>query len=337
MVVPAAARTNAPAYPPVSVIMPIRDEARHLRDAVTRVLAQDYPGALEVVLAVGPSRDDTQAVAEALARTDPRVRWVPNPSGATPAALNAALAGARHDVIARVDGHALLPDDYLRTAVATLDETGADNVGGIMAAEGESPFEQAVACAMTSWLGVGGARFHTGGEAGPVDTVYLGVFRRAALERVGGYDERFTRAQDWEMNFRIRETGGTVWFTPDLRVSYRPRSSLRALSRQYFQYGQWRRAVMRRHRGTVSARYLAPPAAVTLVLAGTALGLAGHRLGFVLPCRLRRGDRRGVRAQRPSAGCACVGLAPRRLRDHARLVGRRVPAVARRGRHRHRH
>ena len=118
----------------------------------------------------------------------------------------------------RVDGHALFPADYVRTAVEVLTETGADNVGGIMAAEGTTPFEQAVARAMTSRLGVGSARFHTGGEAGPADTVYLGVFRRSALERVGGYDESFLRAQDWEMNLRIRRSGGLVWFTPRLRV-----------------------------------------------------------------------------------------------------------------------
>ncbi len=270
-------------WPALSVIMPIKDEARHLRDAVAHVLGQDYPGQVEVVLAVGPSRDDTRAVAAGLAAEDARVRFVDNPSGRTPAALNAALQAARHDLVARVDGHAILPPDYLRVAVSTLRETGADNVGGVMAAEGVSDFERAVARAMRTRLGVGGARFHTGGEAGPADTVYLGVFRRAALERVGGYDERFARAQDWELNFRIRETGGTVWFTPAMQVSYRPRSSVRALARQYFDYGTWRRAVMRRHPETVSLRYLAAPAAVVAVTAGTALGLAGRRIGWLVP------------------------------------------------------
>ena len=119
------------------------------------------------MLAVGPSKDRTQEVAEALAAEDPRVRVVPNPTGRTPNALNAAIAASRYDIIARVDGHAMLPPDYLRVAVETLEATGADNVGGIMAAEGITPFEQAVARAMTSKIGVGGARFHTGGEPGP--------------------------------------------------------------------------------------------------------------------------------------------------------------------------
>jgi succinoglycan biosynthesis protein ExoA len=127
---------------------------------------------------------------------------------------------------------------------------------------------------MTSRLGVGSAAFHTGGEAGPADTVYLGVFRREWLTRMGGYDPRFVRAQDWELNHRIREAGGLVWFSPRLRVAYRPRPTLRALARQYRDYGRWRRVVARTHSGTINARYLAPPAA----LVGFVGGLGG---GFV--------------------------------------------------------
>src|SRR5204863_6472058 len=163
-----------------------------------------------------------------------------------------------------------------------LEETGADNVGGVMAAEGTTAFEQAVARAMTTWLGVGSSRFHTGGEAGPADTVYLGAFRRAALERVGGYDESFLRAQDWEMNLRIRRSGGLVWFTPRLRVAYRPRADLRSLARQYRDYGRWRRVVMRQHAGSATMRYLAPPAAFVAVVAGTAAGVGGLALGRAL-------------------------------------------------------
>jgi succinoglycan biosynthesis protein ExoA len=271
------------AHTPVSVIMPVRDEQRHLAEAVGHVLAQEYTAEVEVVLAVGPSRDATGEIARSLAAADPRVTVVANPSGLIPAANNVAIKASRHPIVARVDGHALIPPGYLRQAVATLQETGADNVGGIMAAEGVTPFEQAVAWAMTSPAGVGSARFHTGGQAGPADSVYLGVYRRTALEQVGGYDESYLRAEDWEMNHRIRQAGGLIWFQPGLRVTYRPRATVAALARQYFHYGRWRRVVSRQHAGTINLRYLAPPATVLAIAVGLVAGLAGLGGGVLGP------------------------------------------------------
>jgi glycosyltransferase involved in cell wall biosynthesis len=260
-------RPPIPADVAVSVVLPVLNEERHLRVAVGSILGQDYAGDLEVVLALGPSRDKTNAVASELA-TDPRVRLVDNPTGRTPNGLNLAIRASRYPVVVRVDGHSVIPPHYVSRAVALLARTGADNVGGLMSASGVTIVEKAIAVAMTSRLGVGNAPFHVGGGEGPADTVYLGVFRRTALERVGGYDEAFTRAQDWEMNYRIRETGGQVWFSPELSVSYRTRSSLVALAKQYFHYGRWRRQVMRTHPDSVNLRYLAPPLAVLGVVAG---------------------------------------------------------------------
>lgn len=262
-------------YPHVSVVMPVVNEERHLRASVQRILGQDYPGDLDVTLAVGPSRDDTAGVAAALAADDPRVRVVDNPSGATPSGLNMAIGASQGDIVIRVDGHAMIPADYVRTAVEVLERTGADNVGGIMAAEGTGDFERAVAAAMTSRFGVGDASFHVGGEEGPALTVYLGCFRRSALERVGGYDETMERAQDWELNLRIRESGGIVYFTPDMRVTYHPRHSLRALARQYHDYGRWRREVANRHPSTISLRYLAAPVTVAAIAGGLVVSTVG--------------------------------------------------------------
>jgi hypothetical protein len=136
---------------------------------------------------------------------------------------------------------------------------------------------------MTSPAGVGSARFHTGGRAGPADSVYLGVYRRAALERVGGYDESYLRAEDWEMNHRIRQAGGLIWFQPRLQVTYRPRATVTALARQYFHYGRWRRVVARQHAGTINLRYLAPPVTLLVIVAGLAAGLAGLAGGVIGP------------------------------------------------------
>jgi glycosyltransferase involved in cell wall biosynthesis len=263
--------------------MPVLNEARHLADAVARIMAQDYQGELELVLALGPSRDRTAKIAAELAAKDPRIITVSNPTGRTPHGLNIAIKASQYSIIVRVDGHSLLPTDYVRIAVEAMDASGADNVGGVMAAEGVTDFEKAVARAMTSKFGVGNARFHTGGQAGEVETVYLGTFRRNALERVGGYDETFVRAQDWEMNHRIRQSGGRIWFTPEMRVTYRPRPNLKQLAKQFFFTGRWRRVVGREHQGTLNLRYLAPPIAVMGIIIGTLAGALGFWPGWILP------------------------------------------------------
>lgn len=267
---------------PVSVILPVLNEERYLEATVRSITTQDYDGEIEIVLALGPSRDQTNKVAATLSNGDKRITLVENPSGRTADALNRAIAASTAPVIVRVDGHSLLPAGYIREAVATLVRTGAVNVGGVMAAEGVTPFERAVAAAMRSKIGVGGASFHVGGVEGPADTVYLGTFLRSAVEAVGGFDPHFIRAQDWEMNYRLRERGGLVYFNPRMHVTYRPRPSLRALAKQYFEYGRWRREVARSHKGTINARYLAPP----ITLLGTVFGLIAsliHPLFLVLP------------------------------------------------------
>ena len=270
------------AYPGVSVILPILNEERDLAASIESILQQDYPGEFEVILALGPSRDRTNEIARALHEKDTRVVLVDNSTGRTANGLNAAIKKSKYPIISRIDGHAEISINYLKKAVEIMEKTGAVNVGGVMAAVGKTNFEKAVATAMRSPLGVGSSRFHIGGTAGPADTVYLGTFKKEALVAAGGYDERFTRAQDWELNYRLRKDGGTVWFDPELQVTYRPRSNLAKLAKQYFQYGTWRRAVSRNHKGTTNYRYLAPPTAVLINVISLALGLSLGKI-FLLP------------------------------------------------------
>jgi succinoglycan biosynthesis protein ExoA len=271
--------------------MPVLNEERHLEAAIRRVLDQDYPGELEVILAVGPSSDHTHEIAKALAAADPRIRVVDNPAARTPAALNLGIAAAKHEIIVRVDGHGELTDGYIKRAVELLNETGAANVGGVMDAQGTTPFEEAVAVAYTTRLGLGGSAFHLAeSPAAEAETVFLGVFRKDALVAVGGFDESMHRAQDWELNYRLRTSGHKIWFSPELRVLYRPRSTLRALVKQMYETGRWRRELVRRHPETATVRYLAPPLTLLGVLAGSIGGLLGVmtgsrllRLGFLAP------------------------------------------------------
>ena len=284
----------------VSIVMPAADAAGSIVDSLRAVLAQDYPDIVDIVVAAA---DD--ATADAAARAE--VTVIPNPSGSTPAGLNRAISASRGDVIVRVDAHSIIPPDYVSRAVRTLEETDAENVGGMQVPVGTSFWERAVAAAMSSPAGSGDARYRIGGPAGPVDTVYLGVFRRSVLEDIGAFDETFRRHQDFELNQRIRTAGGVVWFDPELRVEYRPRASLSELARQYFGYGVWKRSFSRTHPGSLQLRQLAPPILVIAVTASLGLSLVspwfllipgGYSVGLIAA---------GV-VSVPKAGVAAVGV-----------------------------
>ncbi len=263
------------ALPGVSYVMPVLNEAPYVRGAVERLLAQDYGGQYDITLAVGPSTDGTEEVVAELAREHSNVRVVPNPAASTSAGLNAAIRASSYPIVIRVDAHSLLPPEYTRIAVETLQRTGADNVGGLMDARGTTPFEKAVARAYRSRIGLGGTQHHVGGKEGQAQTAYLGSFRRDRLEAVGLFDEGVRRGQDWELNRRLRAAGGTVWFTPRLVVTYQPRSSIRSLINQFFATGMWRGELVRRFPSANSLRYFVPPVLVVLLVASIILGLLG--------------------------------------------------------------
>jgi len=268
--------------------MPVLNDVLHVRAAVTSLLSQDYAGPFDVTLALAPSIDGTEELVAELAELDPRIRVVPNEIGSTPAGLNAAIRASAYPVVIRVDAHSVLPRDYARVAVETLERTGADNVGGVMDAQGTAPFQRAVARAYGTRIGLGGTPLHVGGPEGAAETVYLGCFRRDSLLRAGLFDETIKRGQDWELNRRLREQGGTVWFTPRLRVVYRPRPSLSRLARQMLSTGMWRGELARRFPADNGIRYFVPPAMVLLVFGGVVVGLAGFvapwlLLGWIAP------------------------------------------------------
>jgi succinoglycan biosynthesis protein ExoA len=288
-------QTDGQPLPGVSYVMPVLNEVTEVRAAVQSLLDQDYAGAFEVILALGPSIDGTNELVAEMSAADPRIRAIENPVGSTPAGLNVAIRASVHPVVVRVDAHSVLPSDYTRVAVRVLQESGADNVGGIMHAEGRTPFESAVALAYGSRVGLGGTPHHVGGQAGPAETAYLGVFRRDRLFEVGLFDEGIKRGQDWELNRRLRQTGGTVWFTPELVVTYRPRPSLRRLVRQFVATGLWRGELARRFPANNGLRYFVPPAMVAAMALGIVAGIVGivgaatgtawawALLGFVVP------------------------------------------------------
>lgn len=252
----------------ISFVMPVRDEEAYLQTAVESVFAQEVPGKMELVLAIAPSKDRTLEIAKELALRFPGLQIVENPKAITPAALNLAIAQSQYEVVLRVDAHSELSEGYAKLALEILNETGAGNVGGMMVAKGKSDLQSAIAFAYNNRVGLGGGAFHVGGKAGPVETVYLGVFRKSVLDEVGGFSETWIRGQDWELNQRIIKAGHKVWFDPRLQVGYYPRATFTELAKQFFKTGVWRGALTRENPGDGAARYWVPPLLVASILFG---------------------------------------------------------------------
>lgn len=249
--------------------MPVLNEEGYLESAVRTILAQDYAGEKEIVLALGPSTDHTNDIATRLAAEDPRVVLVANPERDIPIGLNLAIAQSSYPVIVRVDAHSELTSDYTRLGIAALRRERAANVGGVMQATGSTKVQRVIAAGYNSPYGLGGGAYHGDGTPGPSESAYLGIFRREALDAVGGYDPFIRRGEDWELNLRIRQAGGLVWFEPALGVTYWPRASFANLSKQFFATGAWRAVITKRHPGETPWRFYMPG---TLIL-GLALSL----------------------------------------------------------------
>lgn len=274
------------AAPAVTVIMPIRNEGSFIERSLGAVIAQDLPsGRMEILVADGRSTDDTRARIAELARRYPEVpiEVIDNPGGIVPTGMNVALRRARGEVVVRVDGHTIVEADYARRCLEALERTGADCVGGRMDAVADAAFGRAVSLATSSPFGVGGARFHYSPREEDVDTVYMGAWRRDVFRRLGGFDEEMVRNQDDELSYRIRERGGRIVLDPAIRSRYYPRSTLRTLWRQYFQYGYWKVRVMQKHPLQMRARHFAPPALAAALALGALLApfAAPIRLGFL--------------------------------------------------------
>jgi succinoglycan biosynthesis protein ExoA len=257
--------------PIVSIIMPVRNEREHIGDSLDAALGQELDVPFEVIVADGASTDGTRELLDERARRDPRLRVVDNRDGGTPTGLNRALEHVRGRYFVRLDGHSVAPRDYVAHLVELLEAGECEAVGGIVRGVGTSLFGEAVAAVHSSRLAIGNAKHHYASEPVYVDHVAHGAYVTELARRIGGFDERFARNQDYEFDYRFQLAGGRILLEPRASFDWRVRETPAQLARQYFQYGYWKFRALRAHPSSLNARWLVPPAFVATVLVGSAL------------------------------------------------------------------
>lgn len=246
----------------VSVIMPCREEEKHIARALGSILANDYPqDHLEVLVVDGMSADGTRKIVAEFARRYPFVKLLDNPKGITPAALNIGITSARGDIIIRVDAHSTYPADYVANLVAWQKKTGADNVGGVwrIIPGSNGPMARAIAVGLAHPFGVGNAHYRIGAsEPRWVDTVPFGCYRREVFTRNGLFDEEHVRTEDDEFNLRLRKNGGRSLLVPEIIIDYYARENLPKIWRMYYYYGYFKPLVAKKLGLVLSLRHVIP-------------------------------------------------------------------------------
>jgi glycosyltransferase involved in cell wall biosynthesis len=263
--------------PDVTIIMAVRNELLTIEEALDSALRQVCRYVLEVVVADGCSDDGTAEVLTRRVAADPRVRVVANQSRTTAAGLNAALAAARGQYWVRLDGHSVLPPDYVARLVDHIRAGRCEAAGGVVRARGTTRFGRAVAAAQDSRFGIGNASHHYATREGFVDHVAHGAYRVDRSRSIGGFDEALIRNQDYDFDFRYRANGARILIDPSIEFHRQARETPAALMHQYYQYGYWKYVVFRRHPTSLHVRWLAPPTLVAALGIGTLT--SGSRFG----------------------------------------------------------
>jgi succinoglycan biosynthesis protein ExoA len=278
--------------PVVSIIMPVRNEARYIGRSLESVLKQDYPPELMKILIVdGISSDSTREIVNQVIDRQkqevdgkiPSIALLDNPGHTVPIALNIGLRNSRGDVIIRVDGHCEIPSNYVRRCVELLKKTKANNVGGITYSIGETYISRAIAEAMRSPFVIGNSRFRYSSKPGYVETVFPGAWPREIFDRIGKFDERLIRHQDYEFNVRLRNAGGQIYFSPELKIRYYSRANFVSLAKQYFQYGYWKAQVSKESPDAFRIRHFAPVLLTLAAFTGAVISplWVGFRIAYL--------------------------------------------------------
>lgn len=259
----------------VSIIVPLRNEEQYIEQCIQSLLNQSYnKDKMEVIFVDGISEDKTSQIIQEYIKKYPNlIRLYNNPNRTVPFAMNIGIKNAQGKYVVRIDAHSEYAKDYIEQCIYYLEKTHADNVGGPMIADGKNTIQKVIAASYYSPFALGGGKFHDMDYEGYVDTVYLGAYKKETLMTIGLYDEKFTRNQDDELNYRLIKNNGKIFMTNKIKSTYFPRASYKKLFSQYFQYGEWKVAVIRKHGMPTRISHLIP--AIFVLFLG---------IGFITSC-----------------------------------------------------
>ncbi len=252
----------------VSIICPIRNEVKYIAKCLDSIVHQDFPNEkMEILIIDGMSNDGTRKIIEEFMKKNKNIYLLDNPGQTVPFAMNIGIKRSKGKIIFRVDGHCFLENDFVRKCVELLQRVkNADCVGGPIKSVSENFIDKGISIAMSTPFGVGNVRFRYSQKEGYVDTLAFGAYRREVFDRIGLFDEELVRNQDDELNLRLIKAGGKIFLSPEIKSYYFSRSSLKALWKQYFQYGLWKVRVIQKHKMPASWRHLIPGAFVLSLL-----------------------------------------------------------------------
>lgn len=251
----------------ITVVVPVLNEESCINGFLDSLMRQDYPkNKTEILFADGGSRDGTTDIIRARLKDQPiRYLILHNEGRTAPCAMNLGIRESSGEIIVRMDAHREYPPNYISKCVCYLTTTDADNVGCPFILRGRGFIGECIEKVLTSAFGVGGSDFKKGNEfysekikTEYVDTVPLGTFRKETVLRLGGFDERYPRAEDNDFNFRLRRAGGKILLFKDIHTVYYCRTSIPELIRMGFGNGESVGKVFFKAPGAVSFRHLIP-------------------------------------------------------------------------------
>ncbi len=259
----------------VSIVIPSRNEGKYIANCLEAIVANTYPKEyLTVIICDGNSKDKTQEIIGNYKSRYAYISSLRNMKQTTPYGLNMGIKHTESDIVIVLWAHCFIAPDFIEQCVnflETHEEVGC--VGGVIENIYENDRAKIIGFAMTNKFGVGPSHFRTGGKEGFVDTVPFGAYRREVFEKVGYFDERLTRNQDDEFNFRVRKEGYKIYLSKKIKTYYPVRTNIKKFFNQLYQYGYWKVYVNMKHGRLTTFRQIIPFFFVVFLFVGLTFSL----------------------------------------------------------------